>query len=114
MLQATPPSRSLRRRRVAHGGKGFPGPLPFALGINLDIYGGLATSLTQLAGVGMKYGRIEVPWNYAKGNAPAFESTPGTQGVLRSSLHQRHRHRCSSWPVRRSQLAILLTHEPRK
>jgi hypothetical protein len=63
---------------VAHGGKGFPGPLPFALGINLDIYGGLATSLTQLAGVGMKYGRIEVPWNYAKGNAPAFESTPGT------------------------------------
>lgn len=59
-------------------GKAFPGPLPFDLGINFDIYGGLATSITQLASVGFKRGRIELPWNYSKGSAPAFESTPGT------------------------------------
>ena len=26
----------------------------------------------------MKWCRCEVPWNYSKGSAPAYESTPGT------------------------------------
>ena len=63
-----------------HGGRAFIKPLPFALASNgAQVRYGVSTSdLAASQGIGMKWYRNDVPWNFSQGSFTGIEVVAGT------------------------------------
>lgn len=64
---------------MAHGGRAFIKPLPFALGTNGSAvrYGFGSTDLSIASGIGIQWYRNDIPWTVGQGGTTPIESSPG-------------------------------------